>query len=103
MLKQAEERGIYGEGYAWITTDATTSTGAVAAAPAGDATTARRLISGLLNFYVSPHVTAGFARFTSAWEVQLPVAPSRTLRRTPIIPTSCRLIADCAELTPHRT
>ena len=69
MLTQAEARGIYGEGYAWITSDATTATGAVAAATSGDVTNARRLLSGLLNFYVSPHVTAGFARFTQAWEV----------------------------------
>lgn len=58
MLKQAEALGIYGAGYAWITTDATTVGGAVAAAPDGDVATARRLLSSVLNFYVSPEGSA---------------------------------------------
>mmetsp|Transcript_27157 Transcript_27157/g.67229 ORF Transcript_27157/g.67229 Transcript_27157/m.67229 type:complete len:877 (-) Transcript_27157:365-2995(-) len=67
MLQQAEALGIYGADFAWITTDATTSTGAIAAAPGGDTATARRLLDGLLNFYVSPQGSSGYDRFSSAW------------------------------------
>jgi len=67
MLQQAEALGIYGPNFAWITTDATTLTGAIAAAPGGDTATARRLLDGMLNFYVSPQGASGYERFSSAW------------------------------------
>jgi len=69
LLQAARQLAIFGQGFAWITSDATTLSGAATAAITNGVPEqeAYGLLDGLLNFYVSPQRTAGFDRLTSAW------------------------------------
>ena len=57
LLRRAREIGIYADGYAWITTDATVLAEAVAVS--ADPVEARLLFDGLLNFRGSASVRCG--------------------------------------------
>ena len=69
ILKTCKSKGLWGEGYAWISGDSASS-GASFAAGADFGLTQEEtasLLNGMLSFFASPESTSGFARFQTDW------------------------------------
>jgi len=65
LLYEAEEQGLVGGNYTWITTDSVSAGMSIELAP--DQARSRRLMDGVINFYASPAGDEGYDRFTNAW------------------------------------